>query len=1596
MIHLITTTNKKNNSTITITDTATIGKINSDVYSANIKINTIDLMNEVDRYGLSNIRVYLKLKCSIYSNNATQTLYATIGSLVIYNGVLPSDQTYLTLDLTTALENGVQGLLDISLNLFIGGSATTSYLTFKTENVTTAYQYPLIYFRKRDLVHPSPKNRYITLPLKFGGESLIDLFNSNVKHVVSLFDIEFGSIKYPFYLIYDKLNSNQSYIRSSLPSHWSTSLDLRIEKSNTYNNQLGDKTVLFYDSLNQVHILKPVWFYIINGLKYYINDTSSLHVPTSGEYAGKVCITIDNTDIKAYIEILSDDGYRFFSDNLQTDESILNMYEYDGDYLIDSSSNRYYFKSDGTLDNIKSSTKEYQIKLNSTNINIKKLENNTYVSYSLIYTSNVDNISYHINDTITNTYNLYLIDNKLSTIAYRVTGNDMPALFLSYSNDNLICASNSLTERNEFIYDSLNSLISFKHENQIDYLNESFEYSSDHNYILNSTITYYGNNIKVIDSLTNTTNEYIFNADGSISKIDFVDQDTAREYVSSTANYGEYTKSNSSLEKRNDYLVYSKSTSSTSGIEINYVDDPLVSGINKSSFKKLEALVLEVDLSSLSMEKLMCNRLNISIYPYNSSGYTTSNVYKTTLYTLLKGNYYVPFFYIEGDTKIKIEFSYDRTIISPNISKLKVYKGEALYAKQNRAYFTTNLINNNSIVTTDYNRFNKPIVVYKKDESLTGTSYNYYYYSNGDLHAVMDNYINTISYIYDNLHRVTKETYSKYGNSYMEKNYTYDSMGNRINESQIKNSNNEYPTDSYEYINNTSVVSKYENFKGIKTAFNRDTNTFGLLSINLSPSSPLDITNYTYNIGQLVKLSSCGGSNSFTYTYDYLFRRINVKLPNSNDIAYEYLDNYNNSSLSITNGTKVTIYPPEGTYLESCLDKDGKELKRNIGTDYSYLFSYDYKDRLSNKTHYFLSNQLESLTNYYDNYDRLWKTVDTKANSHSITTESSFNDDGTVSSITRLVGSTSQESFTEDYEYDSDKRLTCVINNDQITNSIIYDSCNHISSIATYNGYHAISPSMSKSFGYYGGSTDLNRTTNYINRVTNNVTSSVFDNHLYEYDVLGNITKETITKRNSSISSYVTYDKEYTYDNLNRLIKEKDYNKLKSYVYTYDVRGNLTTKSTYSFTINNPSSETLDSTLAFSYYNTGWKDQLLNDGTYSYTYDQLGRPNKFKNQNIYYDNENRIYTIGSTTFTYDINGLRKLKINQYYSTDYYYDNNGLLIKEKRSNYPHIIYHYNGNDVIGFSLKTSSNSQYEDYIYSKNLQNDIIRIYRLSDMTLVGEYDYDAFGNQEVHNHTSDNIADINPFRYRSYYYDTETNLYYLKSRYYSPELMRFLTPDRISILDDTMDNIDACNLYVYCNNNPVMYVDPDGDFNWSSLWKGIGYGVTAVVAIALSIGTFGAGIPVAMSIIAGVTLTAGILTGINAVAEIGDAIFDYNFMEDGLFRGNSSAYHIYAGITEGTAAIGSAVLGIYHSTGQYKAAKYGQKYLGQGYHKAGYTNSGYPRYVSKDGLRQMRFDAPHMYKGEMIGKHLNLESFIGTKPIPFEHVLYNTFKYWIL
>ena len=117
-----------------------------------------------------------------------------------------------------------------------------------------------------------------------------------------------------------------------------------------------------------------------------------------------------------------------------------------------------------------------------------------------------------------------------------------------------------------------------------------------------------------------------------------------------------------------------------------------------------------------------------------------------------------------------------------------------------------------------------------------------------------------------------------------------------------------------------------------------------------------------------------------------------------------------------------------------------------------------------------------------------------------------------------------------------------------------------------------------------------------------------------------------------------------------------------------------------------------------------------------------------------------------------------------------------------------------------------------YYYIKNLQGDIIGILD-NELNQVVKYDYDSWGKViAITDATGTEITDqnhighINPYRYRSYRYDSETGLYYLQSRYYNPEWGRFLNADGY-ITGVSIGN----NLYAYCCNNPINYYDPYGE-----------------------------------------------------------------------------------------------------------------------------------------------------------------------------------------
>ena len=112
-----------------------------------------------------------------------------------------------------------------------------------------------------------------------------------------------------------------------------------------------------------------------------------------------------------------------------------------------------------------------------------------------------------------------------------------------------------------------------------------------------------------------------------------------------------------------------------------------------------------------------------------------------------------------------------------------------------------------------------------------------------------------------------------------------------------------------------------------------------------------------------------------------------------------------------------------------------------------------------------------------------------------------------------------------------------------------------------------------------------------------------------------------------------------------------------------------------------------------------------------------------------------------------------------------------------------------------------------YYYVLNLQGDVIAIVS-ENGTCVATYTYDAWGSVISQSGT---LAAVNPIRYRGYYYDTETRLYYLQSRYYDPQVKRFVNADCFA---STGQGFIACNMFCYCRNNPVMGIDPTGRSFW--------------------------------------------------------------------------------------------------------------------------------------------------------------------------------------
>ena len=282
----------------------------------------------------------------------------------------------------------------------------------------------------------------------------------------------------------------------------------------------------------------------------------------------------------------------------------------------------------------------------------------------------------------------------------------------------------------------------------------------------------------------------------------------------------------------------------------------------------------------------------------------------------------------------------------------------------------------------------------------------------------------------------------------------------------------------------------------------------------------------------------------------------------------------------------------------------------------------------------------------------------------------------------------------------------------------------------------------------------------------------------YEYDP-----EERITRVIDSVDGTT----EYTYDAQGQLLTETT-NKIPVNVMKYDGYGNITRKNGKVYE-----------------YDGTWKDMLISYDGQSITYDAQGNPLTYLGHTLTWEKGRQLKSFDGNTYAYNANGIRTSKTVGTVKHTYTLDGTKIL-RETWGNNILIPLYDNEDRVCGIQFNG------ETFYFLKNLQGDVIAICDENGET-EARYTYDAWGVCSISVDSSDcDIANINPFRYRGYYYDTEIGMYYLQSRYYEPAVGQFMNGDD-PILVRLRNSVQWQNLYRYCSNNAVTGCDPDGYYD---------------------------------------------------------------------------------------------------------------------------------------------------------------------------------------
>ena len=346
----------------------------------------------------------------------------------------------------------------------------------------------------------------------------------------------------------------------------------------------------------------------------------------------------------------------------------------------------------------------------------------------------------------------------------------------------------------------------------------------------------------------------------------------------------------------------------------------------------------------------------------------------------------------------------------------------------------------------------------------------------------------------------------------------------------------------------------------------------------------------------------------------------------------------------------------------------------------------------------------------------------------------------------------------------------------------------------------------------------------------------------YSYGYYSNGSIASVSETVNGTSYVITYD----YDSLGRLVRENNQRMGHSYTYAYDAGHNITEEKRYAFTTGTLGAVQERTVYTYSGDKLTGKTVYDANGTEQYggfttTYDAVGNPDKWG----YYGYLDLNWTKGrqlasiddygglcTYRYTYNEDGVRISKelVDRYELHEYVVSGTTILrelIYDTSSGSKVLTYAlYYGYDEAGAisHVTVKSGTTSATFYYVKNLQGDVVAITDSNGAVLV-QYRYDAWGDW---NWTftsgltglSQYIASYNPFRYRGYYYDDESGFYYLNSRYYDPEVGRFLNGD---VYISTGQGLTGYNMYVYCGNNPVLRQDNTGNWFHIAIGAAVGF-----------------------------------------------------------------------------------------------------------------------------------------------------------------------------